>query len=66
MIAVADAMDAMLHARAHRASVTFDVALEQIRQRAGTQFNPELAEAAEILRPIAEAVKLEEEQAGVV
>lgn len=66
VIAVADAMDAMLHARAHRASVSFDVALEQIRQRAGTQFNPELAEAAEVLRPIAIAVKLEEEQAGVV
>lgn len=65
VIAVADALDAMLHARAHRAPVTFDVALAQIRERAGTQFDPRLAEAAAGLRPIVEAVMQEEQQSTV-
>lgn len=46
IIAVADALDALSSDRAHRAALRIDQALEILRHSAGTQFDPEVVEAA--------------------
>ena len=45
IIAVADAYEAMTTIRAHRRAVTPDVAVAELRECAGTQFDPEVVEA---------------------
>lgn len=45
LIAVADTFDAMTSDRPYRKALPDDVAIEEIRRKAGTQFDPELAEA---------------------
>lgn len=45
LIAVADTFDAMTSDRPYRKALPEDVALDEIRRKAGTQFDPELAEA---------------------
>jgi diguanylate cyclase (GGDEF)-like protein len=52
IIAVADAIDAMTSARAHREPMTIVEALEQVNLQAGTQFDPDVAAAAQILTSI--------------
>ncbi len=44
IIAIADAFDAMTNARSYRQAMSLDEALEELRQCAGTQFDPELVE----------------------
>ena len=46
IIAVADALDAMMSERAHREPLTLDEAIEQLRQDAGQQFDPAIVAAA--------------------
>lgn len=46
VIPVADSLDAMTSARAYRAARTWDGALEELRRGAGTQWNPQVVEAA--------------------
>jgi diguanylate cyclase (GGDEF)-like protein/PAS domain S-box-containing protein len=46
IIAVADALDAMMSERAHRERLTLEQAIEQLRQDAGQQFDPAIVEAA--------------------
>jgi HD-GYP domain-containing protein (c-di-GMP phosphodiesterase class II) len=45
IVAVADAFDAMTSDRSYRRSLAFEEAVEQIRQGAGTQFDPEYSRA---------------------
>jgi putative nucleotidyltransferase with HDIG domain len=45
LLTVADAFDAMTSPRPYREAMTIDAALEQIRQMAGQQFDPHMAEA---------------------
>jgi response regulator RpfG family c-di-GMP phosphodiesterase len=45
ILAIANAYDALIHERPHRGRFTEKVALELIRARAGTQFDPALVEA---------------------
>jgi len=45
VIAVADAFDAMTSPRPHRDAISIEAALEQVRQLAGQQFDPHVAEA---------------------
>lgn len=45
LIAVADTFDAMTSDRPYRKSLPEEVALEEIRRKAGEQFDPEMAEA---------------------
>ncbi|HEX5167210.1 MAG TPA: HD domain-containing phosphohydrolase [Thermomicrobiales bacterium] len=52
IIAVADAIDAMTSARAHREPMTIEEALEQVNLQAGTQFDPDVAAAAQVLTSI--------------
>jgi HD-GYP domain-containing protein (c-di-GMP phosphodiesterase class II) len=59
IVAVADALDALTSPRAHRSSVSIDVALEQIDQLAGTQFDPAVAAAASSLAPSARRITSE-------
>jgi putative nucleotidyltransferase with HDIG domain len=44
ILAIANAFDAMTHDRRHRTAPGYAKALEEIRQHAGTQFDPELAQ----------------------
>jgi anti-anti-sigma factor len=44
ILSIANAFDAMTHDRRHRAAPGYAKALEEIRQHAGTQFDPELAQ----------------------
>jgi len=44
ILAISNAFDAMTHDRRHRAAPGYAKALEEIRQHAGTQFDPELAQ----------------------
>ena len=53
IVGVADAFEAMLSDRAHRAALTFDAAVSEIARGAGTQFDPNIA--AKFLSVIAEA-----------
>jgi len=46
VIPVADSLDAMTSARAYRAARTWESALEELRRGAGTQWNPQVVEAA--------------------
>jgi hypothetical protein len=46
IFAVADTLDAMTHPRAHRPARPLEAALEAIREGAGRQFDPRVAEAA--------------------
>ena len=46
VIPVADSLDAMTTARAYRAARSWDAALEELRRGAGTQWNPQVVEAA--------------------
>jgi len=46
VIPVADSLDAMTSARAYRAARPWDSALEELRRGAGTQWNPQVVEAA--------------------
>jgi|GEM_PF-5263929 len=57
IIAVADAIDAMTSARAHRDPMTIEDALEQVTRQAGTQFDPDIAEAAKVLTTIIKSVE---------
>ena len=45
IVAVADAFDAMTSTRAYRRALTQDVAFQELRDKAGTQFHPPSAEA---------------------
>jgi len=45
LLAVADAFDAMTSPKAHRAALSIEQALEQIRRLAGQQFDPRVVEA---------------------
>ncbi len=58
IIAVADAIDAMTSARAHREPMTIEEALEQVRNQSGTQFDPDVAHAAQVLTSIVKPVVL--------
>jgi HD-GYP domain-containing protein (c-di-GMP phosphodiesterase class II) len=50
IVAVVDAYDAMTNDRPYRKALDHEVAVTQIRQNAGTQFDPQIAEIfAEIL-----------------
>jgi diguanylate cyclase (GGDEF)-like protein/PAS domain S-box-containing protein len=52
IIAVADALDAMTSARAHREPMSLNAALEQVNRLAGTQFDPNVASAAYCLTDV--------------
>ncbi len=54
--AVADAFDAMTSDRAYRESLPWAEAVEQIRERAGTQFDPQLLPVFETALPAMEAI----------
>jgi hypothetical protein len=45
IVAVADAFDAMTSTRSYRRALSQDVAFAELRDKAGTQFNPECVEA---------------------
>ena len=45
LLGVADAFDAMTSARAYRSALSIDDALDELERCAGTQFDPELAQA---------------------
>jgi hypothetical protein len=45
IVAVADAFDAMTSTRSYRRALDQDVAFEELRRHAGTQFNPDCVEA---------------------
>ena len=45
IVAVADAFDAMTSTRSYRQALDHDVAIDELRRNAGTQFNPECVEA---------------------
>jgi HD-GYP domain-containing protein (c-di-GMP phosphodiesterase class II) len=45
IVAVADAYDAMTSDRAYRRALRHDVAMSEIERCAGTQFDPEIADA---------------------
>jgi response regulator RpfG family c-di-GMP phosphodiesterase len=45
LLAIGDAFDAMTSPRPYRAAMSTDAALDQIRQLAGQQFDPQMAEA---------------------
>ena len=46
VIPVADSLDAMTSARAYRGARTWDVAMEELRRGAGSQWNPKVVDAA--------------------
>jgi HD-GYP domain-containing protein (c-di-GMP phosphodiesterase class II) len=46
IVSCADAIDAMTSDRPYRRGMTLDVAMDQVRQGAGTHFHPDVAEAA--------------------
>jgi len=46
VIPVADSFDAMTSARAYRGARTWESALEELRRGAGTQWNPQVVQAA--------------------
>jgi HD-GYP domain-containing protein (c-di-GMP phosphodiesterase class II) len=46
VIPVADSLDAMTTARAYRGARTWQSALDELRRGAGTQWNPQVVEAA--------------------
>ncbi|MFH1950579.1 MAG: HD domain-containing phosphohydrolase, partial [Pseudomonadota bacterium] len=45
ILAVADSCEAMTSARSYRSAMPFEEAVDEIRRRAGTQFDPEVVEA---------------------
>ena len=45
LLAIADAFDAMTSSRPYRAALTLEAALEEVERCAGSQFDPEIAEA---------------------
>jgi len=45
IVAVADAFDAMTSTRSYRRALSQEIAFEELRNKAGTQFNPECVEA---------------------
>jgi hypothetical protein len=45
IVAVADAFDAMTSTRSYRQALDHDVAIDELRRNAGTQFNPDCVEA---------------------
>jgi HD-GYP domain-containing protein (c-di-GMP phosphodiesterase class II) len=55
IIAVADALDAMTSARAHREPMTMEQALDQIDAQASSQFDPAVAQAARVLTGVVAA-----------
>jgi HD-GYP domain-containing protein (c-di-GMP phosphodiesterase class II) len=46
VIPVADSLDAMISARAYRGARSWSAAMEELRRGAGTQWNPQVVEAA--------------------
>ncbi|MDQ3549757.1 MAG: diguanylate cyclase, partial [Chloroflexota bacterium] len=52
IIAVADAIDAMTSARAHREPMSIKAALYQVKRQSGIQFDPHVATAAHVLASI--------------
>lgn len=55
IIAVADALDAMTSARAHREPMSMEQALDQVESQGGTQFDPAVAQAARVLTGVVSA-----------
>ena len=55
IIAVADALDAMTSARAHREPMTLAQALEEIQRQSGRQFDPDIVAAATALTDLGPA-----------
>jgi HD-GYP domain-containing protein (c-di-GMP phosphodiesterase class II) len=51
IIAVADALEAMTSDRPHRPARPFESALEEVRGCRGTQFDPDVVDAAESVDP---------------
>ncbi len=51
LLAVCDALESMLSDRLHRKGFGFNATMEQLMEGAGTQFDPEVAEAATRLKP---------------
>lgn len=64
IIAVADAIDAMTSARAHREPMSIEAAIEQVNRQAGTQFDPDVANAARVLVSIVKPGALPSEPAA--
>ena len=50
IVAIADAYDAMTHDRPYKRAMSHDAAIVELKQHAGTQFDPELV--ALVLRPV--------------
>ena len=66
VIPVADSLDAMTSARAYRAARNWDMAFEELRRGAGTQWNPQVVAAAvAVLAPRATAAPAETSPRGV-
>ena len=55
IIAVADALDAMTSARAHREPMSMEQALDQVAEQGGSQFDPDVAQAARVLTAVVTA-----------
>jgi HD-GYP domain-containing protein (c-di-GMP phosphodiesterase class II) len=60
VIPVADSLDAMTTARAYRGARSWDSALNELRRGAGTQWNPQVVDAA--LATLAQAARSESRQ----
>ncbi len=63
IIAIADAFDSMVSNRAYREGLSPEIALNNIKERSGTQFDPKLVEIFELILPeaIQEAERFKDE-----
>ena len=65
VVGAADALDAMTSDRAYRKALTWEEALRQMRDLAGTQFDPEVVACVERTEPALRAIWLEHTRTGV-